>query len=216
MFRWIKTSFVRDQPTDAQTLIDAVRYVVLDTELTSLDHRSNRLLSIGAVAMDGLKIRLGEQFYRVVNPGVPIPAETVVIHRLRAADVERGEPLGPALEDFRRFVGTAVIVGHFVNLDLKILRKELGAGDALRNAALDTARVHHWLLRHSHHGEDLSVQLEKLDLANLAHSYRIETQDAHHALADAFLTAQIWQKMIPALQARKIRKLEDLLRIAQV
>lgn len=52
--------------------LHSLRYVVLDTELTSLDHRTNRLLSVGAIVMQGPSIRLGEQFYRVVNPQVSI------------------------------------------------------------------------------------------------------------------------------------------------
>ena len=68
------SSDVKPKRSDARFPKDAslhdVRYAVVDTELTSLDARSNRLLSIGAIAMDGTKIRFGEQFYRVVNPGV--------------------------------------------------------------------------------------------------------------------------------------------------
>ena len=76
--------FPRDLP------LRDVRYAAVDTELTSLDKRSNRLLSIGAIAMDGPKIRMAEQFYRVVNPGVHVPAESVLIHKLRPNDVEQG------------------------------------------------------------------------------------------------------------------------------
>ncbi len=45
------------------TPLGEVRYAVVDTELTSLNTKSNRLLSIGAIAMDGAKIRMAEQFY---------------------------------------------------------------------------------------------------------------------------------------------------------
>jgi DNA polymerase III epsilon subunit-like protein len=58
------------------------------------------------------------------------------------------------------------------------------------------------------------VQLEKLDLPTLAQHYRLEVQDAHHALADAFLTARIWQKMLHALQSNNVDTFGKLLRIA--
>jgi len=51
-----------DGPFSRDTPLRDVRYAVLDTELTSLDTRSNRLLSIGAIAMDGSKIRMADQF----------------------------------------------------------------------------------------------------------------------------------------------------------
>lgn len=216
MFRWLKPDGSQAEGVFSKsTALDAVRYVVLDTEMTSLDRRSNRLLSIGAIAMDGAKIRIGEQFYRVVNPGVPVPAETVVIHRLRSEDVEGGEACVTALQDLCRFAQGAVLVGHFVELDLKLLRKEMdGTGQKLDNPAVDTARVHQWILRHGRYSEDLHVQLEKLDLPTLAKCYNLEVQDAHHALDDAFLTARVWQVMMHRAQAQGMRNLGELLRVA--
>lgn len=194
--------------------LDLLRYVVLDTELTSLDNRTNRLLSIGAIAMQGPSIQLGNQFYRVINPGVSIPAESVVIHKLRVQDVEGGEPPAKCLDDLCRFMEGAVLVGHFVDIELKILEKEMGqTGHRFNNPAIDTARVHHWILRHGPYSEELSVQLEKMDLATLAKFYNLDVQDAHHALCDSFLTARIWQKMLYALQAKGVRNLRKLLSV---
>jgi DNA polymerase-3 subunit epsilon len=194
-----------------------LRYVVLDTELTSLEHRTNRLLSIGAIAMQGASIRLGEQFYRVVNPQCAIPAEGVVIHQLRGDDVQAGADLMHTLDEFRRFVAGAVLVGHFTHIDIRILRKEMAqTGHAINNPAIDTARVHHWLLRRSPYMEDLPLKLEKLGLATIAQSYGVKVDAVHHALADAFLTAQLWQKLQHALRANSVNTLKKLLKIASV
>ena len=194
--------------------LDSLRYVVLDTELTSLDSRTNRLLSVGAIAMQGPSIQLGNQFYRVINPGVSIPAESVVIHKLRVEDVVDGEQPTQCLADLRHFMEGAVLVGHFVDIELKILGKEMGeTGHKLNNLAIDTARVHQWILRHGPYSDELSVQLEKLDLVTLAKFYSLEVQDAHHALSDAFLTARIWQKMLYTLRAKGVRSLRKLLSV---
>lgn len=197
------------------TPLDALRYVVLDTELTSLDHRTNRLLSIGAIAMQGTSICLGEQFYRVVNPEVTIPAESIVIHKLRAEDVAGADQLEKTLDDLAPFIAGAVLVGHFVEIDLKILRKEMArTGHTLDNPSVCTARAHQWILRQGLYSEDLPVQLEKLDLPTLARFYHLEAHEAHHALSDAFMTARIWQKMLHTLQAKGIRDLKSLLKTA--
>ena len=221
MLHWLKSRLTGDyrepSPFPRGAALDSLRYVVLDTELTSLDKRSNRLLSIGAVAMDGMKIRLGEQFYRVVNPGVPVPRETVVVHHLRSEDLQGCEPLAKTLEELRQFVAGAVLVGHFVNIDLEVLWKELGGSRReLANPAIDTARAHQWILLHGHYSEDLPVQLEKLDLPTLLKFYGLELHAAHHALSDAFTTAQVWQRMIPKLKANRVGNLGDLLKIAGV
>jgi DNA polymerase-3 subunit epsilon len=205
------------QALSKDTSLDAVRYVVLDTELTSLDQRTNRLLSIGAIAMQGSSIQLGNQFYREVNPGVSIPAESVVIHKLRVEDLSGGEAPGQVLDDLCTFIEGAVLVGHCVDIELKILRKEMGqSGHTFSNPAIDTARVHHWILRHGRYSEDLPVQMENLDLATLAKFYSLDVQDAHHALSDAFLTARVWQKMIYMLQAKGVANLRKLLSLGGV
>jgi len=198
------------------TPLGSLRYAVVDTELTSLDSRSNRLLSIGAIIMEGSKIQIGEQFYRVVNPGVAVPAQSILIHKLRPNDVECGELPAQALADLQQFIAGKVLVGHFVNVDLKALRKELGdSAHRLSNPAIDTARVHAWILRHGPYREDLEQQLGNVSLAALAKLYHLDFQDAHHALDDAFVTARLWQKMISKLEAMKVCTLRDVLRIGK-
>jgi DNA polymerase-3 subunit epsilon len=204
----------RNSRFPANTPIGSQRYVVVDTELTSLDKRSNRVLSIGAVAMEGAKILLAEQFYREVNPGVTIPSETVLIHRLRPADVQNAEDPKQALLDLKQFAEGAVLVGHFVSIDIHALQKELGGhGHELDNPFIDTAKVHRWLLRHSQYAEDLGHRYEQVDLLSLANHYKLPVQDLHHALADAFLTAQLWQKLIFAAEKQGIHKVGELLNI---
>jgi DNA polymerase III subunit epsilon len=190
---------------------------VVDTELTSLDRRSNRVLSIGAVAMNGKKIRLGEQFYRVLNPGVDVPAETVLIHGLRPIDVLEGVSPRAAVEEFLQFADGAVLLGHFVSIDLAALKKELNTEhSALDRPAIDTSRVQRWLdLRRNAYQGDRGHLVDKVDLASLAKRYELEVPEAHHALEDALLTAQLWQRLIYELEAMRVSSLNDVLRIAR-
>jgi DNA polymerase III epsilon subunit-like protein len=220
MLRWLRSgnSLKRAHSNfPADTPLGNLRYVVLDTEFTSLDKRSNRLLSIGAIRMDGPKIRLGEQFYRVLNPGVEVPAATVVVHKLRPHDVEQAEPPAGVMADFRKFAAGSVLVGHFVSMDLEVLGKELASsGDELDHPEVCTAEVHRWLLRQGRHTEDLFHRLENVDLASLAKHYKIEFQETHHALDDAFATARLWQKLLHELERHEVRTLGDLMKVSCV
>jgi DNA polymerase-3 subunit epsilon len=188
---------------------------VLDTELTSLDKRTNRLLSVGAVGMQGSKIRFGEEFYRVVNPGVEIPADGILVHGLRPADVAEGKPTETVLSELREFLRASIIVGHFVEIDWAVLGKELrGAGRKLVNPVLDTAAAHRWLEQHDHHVRGLDELQGRCDLATLAAQYDLEMLHAHHALCDAYVTAQLWQKLLVRLQHAGVDTIGKALRVA--
>ena len=215
-FKFGRKADALDARFSKDTPLRELRYAVVDTELTSLDARSNRLLSIGAIAMDGTKIRIAEQFYTVVNPGVHVPAASVLIHKLRPNDVEQGIAPEVALAELREFIVGRVVVGHFVHIDMKALRKELGdQQQELSNPAIDTAKVHRWILQNSPWREDLEQQMANINLAALAGIYNLDFHEAHHALDDAFVTARLWQKQISRLEDLKIRSLGDLLRVAK-
>jgi DNA polymerase III subunit epsilon len=198
------------------TPLSQLRYVVLDTEMTALGQRSNRLLSVGAIAMQGASIRLGEQFYRVVNPGVPVPSAGILVHKLRTEDVAEGHSPHEVLREFHRFSAGAVLVGHFLGFDLDVLKKEMrGLEERLENPAIDIARVYRWILQRRQPGSDLGHAGENVDLATVANAYTLESQDAHHALDDAFLTARLWQRMLHELAAFKVETLGSLLRFGK-
>ena len=204
-------------PFPSETVLDSVRFVVLDTEFTSLDQRSNRLLSVGAIAMQGSRIKMGEQFYRVLNPGVEVPASTVVVHKLRPHDVEKGEQPEQALQALREFIANSVMVGHFAKIDLDILNKEMGTSQAaIDNPFVCTAKVHRWLLHKGRYSEDLFHQLENVSLAQLAKHYQIDFSEAHHAMEDAFVTARLWQRLLHEIEKHKIHTLRDLLKIGRI
>lgn len=217
---WLKRIFSSagaGSPFPLEARLEALRYVVVDTELTSLESASNRILSIGAIAMDGPRIRVGEQFYRVVNPGIAVPVETILIHGLRPIDVEQGFSPAQTITEFLKFAEKAVLVGHFVGIDLAALRKELpSAAPRLDEPAVCTARVQRWLdQRRTAYAEDRGHHVENVDLASLAERHGIETGEPHHALSDAFQTAMLWQRLLPALEAQGVRTLGELLRIGK-
>lgn len=192
---------------DAQALASA-RYVVFDTELTSLDRRTGRLLSVGALAMEGSRIRLGGEFYRLVNPGVEVPAPGVLIHGLRPHDVSQGGSAGDVAVEFEQFAAGAILVGHFVSIDLRAIRAARPKG--FPQPAVDTAQVHAWLLRSGPLTEEAHRALDRLDLESVARAHGVEPRHAHHALGDAWVTALLWQRLLAALERRNIVTIGDL------
>ena len=229
MLRDLRNIFQRGESVSPHARLDELRYVVFDTEFTSLEQRSNRLLSIGAIAMQGGSIRVGEQFYAVTNPGVAVPGASVVVHKLRPDDIAEAESPAEVLKEFVEFAAGAVLVGHFVQYDVDIVRKELAAlsyhwkqpsirgpqhAPVLRALGwpIDTAAVHRWLeMKRQHYPvEAFDERAIRTDLATVAAHYGVTFEEAHHALADAFVTAQVWQRELAALERRGIQTWRDL------
>jgi DNA polymerase-3 subunit epsilon len=212
---WLEQLLGRASGVENRTPLSEARFVVIDTELTSLDIKANRMLSVGAIAMDGPRIRLAEQFYRVVNPGVEVPERTILVHGLRPADVATGEDPAKVVNELAEFIEGAILVGHFIAIDMAALKKEFrGAGKTLGNVAVDTAKVHRWLeLKLRTFGEATDDRQEALDLPTVAKHYNVSVGDSHHALADAFVTAQLWQKLLNLLEATGVRTVGQLRRI---
>jgi DNA polymerase III epsilon subunit family exonuclease len=212
---WLEQLLGHARGADNRTPLNEARFVVIDTELTSLDVKVNRVLSVGAIAMDGPRIRLAEQFYRVVNPGVEVPERTILVHGLRPADVANGEDPAAVMSELAKFLEGAVLVGHFIAIDIAALKKEFkGTGRRLGNVAVDSAKVHRWLeLERRTFGEATDDRHEALDLPTVAKHYNVSVGDAHHALADAFVTAQLWQKLLHGMEAVGLRTVGELRRI---
>lgn len=192
-----------------------VVYVILDTELTGLDRRKDAILSIGAVKMSGARIEMGHTFYQLVNPPRAIAKKSIVIHEITPSDVEEKPPIEPVLADFLDFCGDAVLVGHFLNIDLGFLNREVKRlyGGALTNPCLDTLSLVDWLRWNSADQGPDAFTPKNFELTEIARGLGIQVQGAHNALMDAFMTAQVFQRLLPRLDRLGVNTLGDLLRV---
>jgi DNA polymerase-3 subunit epsilon len=200
---------------DAARSLAEVSYLVVDTELTGLDPARDDIVAIGAVRMEGGRILVGSGFHELVQPSAALDGRSVVIHRItptQVADRPRIDAvLGPFLERTR---GT-VLVGHCLALDLAFLNREARRclGAPLDLPLLDTLSLYGWL-RHRHLDHPaLQRPLSRISLTELAEAFGIPVETAHSALADAYTTAQLFQRFLPLLTAAGITQLGDLLRI---
>ena len=203
---------------DLSLPIESASYVVMDTELTGLEYRADSIVSVGAMKMTGSRIELNRTFYEVVRPRTELTSKSIVVHEITPSEIATRPGIESILEGFLQFCGGAVIVGHFISLDLKFLSKELKkAGFAqLKNPAVDTCVVHDWLLDQGNgFSSNYLGRMESKDLFSLAKKFEVPVQGAHNALIDAYITAQIFQRFIVMLRKHGVRTLRDLLRIGK-
>lgn len=195
--------------------IAETRYVVVDTELTGLNKRKDAIVSVGAVRMTGGRIDLGSAFSRLVSPRTALTAESVVIHEITPSEVAAEPAIGAVLAEFLDFCGNDVLVGYCVSIDLAFITRELKRlrREPLPNAAVDTAVVIEWLRKRMKSHRCLAVRQEFTKLYDLARCFGITVNGAHKALMDAYITAQLFQRMLPLLQQLGIETVGELVKI---
>lgn len=176
------------------TPVDEVRFVVLDSETTGLNPRTDRLITIGAVAVRDGEILLDDAFDALIQVGENTSA--VAVHGVTRDESRAGLDEPDALERFLDYLRDGVIVGHHIGHDV---------------ATFDAAYERHWgarLLNRSMDTMDLTLHLEKdgafagrppirrFTLDALCELFGVIPHDRHTASGDAFITAQVLLRLL--------------------
>lgn len=192
------------------------RFAVIDTELTGLDPRRDSIVSLGALRISGGRIDLADRFYEEVRPASALTAASIVLHGITPQEVCDRRTIGAVLQDFAAFSGTDILVGHFVEIDLSFLQRALASTGlpAIPNPALDTWPLYEWLSSREPRGGEGLPRLNDPRLPELAGALGVPCRSEHNALADAFVTAQVFQRLLRSLDRWGITTTAQLLRIA--
>ena len=164
------------------------RYVVFDCETTGLDHKSDRILSIGAVAIQHNEIIVNDYLEVFLHQEV-FKAETVLIHGILREGKEEKIVEAEAVIRFLEFVKDATLVGHHVDFDIEMINQCLDRLDVgkLKNQSMDTD-IMYQKLKYLPYEEHTSLD-------ELCTIYKIKKSDRHTASGDAFITALLFLKL---------------------
>ncbi len=183
--------------------------IALDLETTGLDPRHDVILSFGAIPIVDGRVRLDWSTYQVMQSNAPIPTEVVRIHQLRPVDVARAASRSQTLAELEALLDSHPLVVWSAWVETSFLaaayggrirswrRRMIDVRDLVRETDLRMGRE--W---NSH---------ETLSMA--AARFGVPPGTAHHALADAFVTAQLFLVTgavsplhEPAVRSRLIRR----------
>jgi DNA polymerase-3 subunit epsilon len=164
----------------------AQRWVVLDTETSGLDPARDRLLSIGAVAVDPQGILLGDSLEVVLHNDRAGDRHNIAVHGIGYGAQSEGMPLAQALEELIDYVADAPCAGFHCAFDQAVL------ANAATRAGVTLPRWH-WL--------DVAALAGALDAQRYRDGCRdldgwlaatgIEVAVRHNAAADALATAEL-------------------------
>ncbi|GAB4216607.1 MAG: 3'-5' exonuclease [Rhodoferax sp.] len=196
-----QTRALEDRP------LSELSFTVFDTETTGLNpSEGDQIIQIGATRIVNGKLLRHESFEQLINPGRLIPAATIPIHGITQDMVAGKPPIGQVLPMFHAFAQDTVLVAHNAAFDmrfLQLLEKETGL--KFDQPVLDTL-----LLSAVVHPNQESHRLEAI-----AERFNITVLGRHTALGDALVTAEVWLRLIPLLQAQGITTLRQAREAAQ-
>lgn len=187
------------------------RFVILDTESTGLDLRSDRIVSIGAVSSMHFQLYLDDVF----EAFMPVLYNTSAVHIhgiTREMAAERGRPEPEVLTDFLGYLRDGVIVGHHVRHDVGMLEKACARHfgfERMPNLVIDTMDL---VLRLEERGIAVGAETDGRDfsLDGLCRRLGIAPHDRHTALGDAFLTGRIFLKLLKCARRAGFLRLGEL------
>jgi DNA polymerase III subunit epsilon len=185
-----------------------VRFVALDTETTGPDPRRDRLISIGAVGIVAGQIHLSDTFEELLYVGYNGPS--VKVHGITRDEARDGAPEPEALARFLEYLRDGVIVGHHIGHDVRVIGAacERHFGIPLLNRHTDTMDV---ALRLADAGGFPGVEeFGDFSLDSLCELFKVTPHDRHTAGGDAFITAQIFLKLLRIADGCGFRTLGSL------
>ncbi|MGB5943597.1 MAG: 3'-5' exonuclease [Leeuwenhoekiella sp.] len=187
--------------------LENIRLVSFDTETTGLDTKNDRILSIGAVLINGNRIEVSEVFECFLEQRT-FNAESVAIHGILKMGKRDKISEETAIQKFLVFVGNSVLVGHHVGFDIAMINqalKRLGA-PKLKNRPIDTASLY----KRSIHTVNRMSPQKVYSLDDLCAELKIPKEDRHKATGDAYITAIAYLKIYNRLKNNKLLRLKDL------
>ncbi len=174
-------------------------FVVFDIETTGFSPVANKIIEIGAVRVEGGKIK--DRFSTFVNPRVPIPFKIEQLTSINDGMVMDAPPIEEVLPSFLSFCEGAVLVAHNADFDMSFITencRRLGLSDTF--TYVDTVGMARFLL----------PALNRFKLDTVAKAVGVSLDHHHRAVDDAACTAEIFAEFVKRLAERDIYDIDEL------
>jgi DNA polymerase-3 subunit epsilon len=186
-----------------------IGYAALDLETTGLDPGTDAIVSFGVVPVDGGRVRLDRSDYREIRPHADPASRAVAIHGLRPVDLEAAPTFERVADQLRSALWRRVIVAWSSWVEAAFLSRAMGGRSARwERHIVDVRRLVALLDALDGRGR---AEGARATLAETAQRFGIPLERSHHALWDAFLTAQLFVVVASRLEGRGVGRLGPLL-----
>lgn len=165
-------------------------FAVFDLETTGTNVTLDRIVEIAIVKLypDGRE----EEYYKRINPTIPIPKETSEIHGIYDADIKDAPTFSDLADELAAFIGDADLAGYNSNkFDIPVLAEEF-------------LRCQHPFDIRARKFVDVQNIFHKMEQRTLAAAYQFYCQstmeNAHNALYDTRVTLDVFRAQLERYQ----------------
>ena len=173
------------------------RPIFFDTETTGTNPRQDRIVELAAY--DPVR---GRSFERLINPGITIPPETIMVHQITDAMVANEPAFGEVMLDFIAFCdGEVALIAHNADsFDVPFIQSE----SKRNNVTLPEEWLYIDSLKWSRR---YRKDLPRHSLQFLRQTYGVTANQAHRALNDVMVLYEVFSMMTDDLSCEEIARL---------
>ncbi|WP_324777951.1 exonuclease domain-containing protein [Virgibacillus senegalensis] len=195
--RELKKSDVLEAP------LPELKVVVFDLETTGFfPYKGDRILSIGAVKMQGEKILDNETFYAPVRCETELPEEITHLTGLTHEELAEADSIHDVLKEFYQFVRTKPLVAHHASHEKQFMKH--ATWKSLRTS------FQHRIMDTSFLTNIIEPEAKLVTLEDCCAHFGIEIDRRHHALHDAIAAARLWAEGIQSIQKLGFTNLKEV------
>ncbi|MCZ2722034.1 3'-5' exonuclease [Marinomonas sp. 15G1-11] len=169
--------------------------VSLDLETTGLNPEKDAIVSAGLVPLNHQRIQCRGSKYWMFTPDSPLSHKSVTIHEMTHEDLNGAPSLEDCFEEVLAALAKKVVIVHCVHIEREFLLKASLKlyGQPLYFPILDTMEIENRILKQRSWIEKLKQGRISIRLDACRQRYNLPRYKAHHALTDAYSSAELLQ-----------------------
>jgi DNA polymerase-3 subunit epsilon len=177
-----------------------------------LDPRSDDVISFGLVPITGGRIDLSGSRYQEIAPRAELRHSSIRVHHLRTQDLQDAPAIAEVADGFREELDGRFILAWAAGIEIAFLRRIFGGRDRTwRSRTIDVRTLVVALER----GTTTEARTEPgwYALGTAAARFGVPVEQTHHALDDAFMTAELFLVAATRYEGHGRSTVRDLARI---
>ena len=181
-------------------LLNDLSFCVFDLETTGGSHLHDKIIEIGLVKIENLKITTHKSF--LIQPEIHIPDFIQKLTSIRESDVNDAPLIEHVIDEILEFMGDSILVAHNTSFDVPFFNSVLRRLNRpeLKNKSICTNLMTKYMI----------PNLLSSNLNYMCKIFDLKHQKAHRALDDTFASAELLLKYLSIFIHKNISKVNSL------